>query len=277
MRRQLLAVSFLLAPAIAWPETPDQLRGIMRASMQKFQADSAKRNDYLYVLHSDRKEFDASGNTRSHESFKLRRDAEGEFVVMRLFERNGKALTDEERRATEDKIQARLSELRGLSPQERLRRNQEARRKQSQEDAWISEFPEALDYRHIGEEPVNGRVALVLECSPRPGYRPSNMRARVFEKTRGKIWVDKNENELVRADVEVFDTVNIGFGLFGRIEKGTRFRLEREKIADGAWLPTLQSMRFAARIMMVKSMNREFINRFSEYKRKPADVQSAAR
>jgi hypothetical protein len=277
MRRPLLAASLLLTPAIVWCDTPDALRGIMRASMQNYQASSAKRDDYLYVLRSDRKEFDPTGKARSEESYTMRREAEGEFVVSRLLERNGTPVSADDRRANEDRIQARLAELRGLSAEERGRRSQDAHRRRRDEDAWISEFPEALDYRQIGEEHVNGRPALVLECSPRAGYQPSNMRARVFEKTRGKIWVDKNENELVKADVEVFDTVNIGFGLFGRIEKGTRFRLERQKVADGAWLPTLQSMRFAARIMMVKSMNREITTRFSDYKRRPPEAQSVAR
>ncbi|HET8549291.1 MAG TPA: hypothetical protein VFL57_14855 [Bryobacteraceae bacterium] len=277
MRSILLAASLLFSAAVARSDTPDHLRGIVRAATQKFQASTAKRNAWLYILHSERREYDASGKPRSEESFTLRRDAEGEFVVSRLLERNGKPVSEDERRRIEERIQAHLAELRALPTEERRRRAQEAGRKQSDEDAWIAEFPEALDYRQVGEEVINGRQALVLECSPRPGYRPTNMRARVFEKTRGRMWVDKNENELVKADVEVFDTVNIGFGLFGRIEKGTRFRLERQKLADGVWLPTMQSVRFAARILLVKSMNREFTTRYSDFRPRPSEMQKAAR
>jgi hypothetical protein len=273
-----LFLPLLLGAGLAQSNTPDQLRGIMRASMEKFQASSGKRDYYLYVLHSDRKEFDSSGKVRSQESVLLRRDADGEFVVTRVVERDGRPVTEEERQRNEERIREALAKARALSPEERRRRREENRRKGSAEDSWIREFPEALDYRQVGEEVMNGRAALVLECSPRPGYRASNMRARIFEKTKGRIWVDKAENELVKADVEVFDDINVGFGLFGRIHKGTRFRLERQKMADGAWMPTLQAARFAARIMMVKSMNREFTLRFSDYKPGPMmETEKAAR
>jgi hypothetical protein len=277
MRSAAFAASFLVTAGFAYSETPDHLRGIMRAAMKKYQASSEKRNEYLYVLRSERREFDGNGQPRSQQSVMIRREPEGEFVVSRVVERDGKPVSEDERRRNEERIQKSLAELRALSPEERRRRSEEGRRRRSSEDSWIAEFPEALDYRHVGEEPVNGRPALVLECSPRPGYRPSNMRARVFEKTRGRVWVDKAENELVKADAEVFDTVNVGFGLVGRIEKGTRFRLERQKTSDGTWLPVFQSARFAARIMLVKSMNREFTLRFSDYAPRPAQIEKAAR
>lgn len=277
IRSGVLVVSLLVTAGPGRSDNSDGLRGIMRSAMQKLQSSSEKRNDYLYVLHSERRELDPSGSPRSQESTVVRREPEGEFVVSRLLERNGRPLSEDERARNEESNRKMLDELRALSPEERRRRAEEGRRKRRSEDAWISEFPEALNYRRIGEEAVNGRTAVVLECSPRPGYRPANMRARVFEKTRGKIWVDKAENELVKADVEVYDTVGVGFGILGRIEKGTRFRLERRKLVDGGWQPVLQSARFAARIMLVKSMNREFTLRFSDYKPRPTAVQNAAR
>jgi hypothetical protein len=276
MRERVLPVLLLTAAAVAAGDTTDPFRSVMREAIDKFQASNAKRAAYVYVMRNERKEFDSSGNVRSQQSSTIRREAEGEFVVSRLLERDGKPISEDERRRNEELIQARLAEMRGLSPEERKRRAQEGRGKPRDEDAWIGEFPEAMEYRQVGEEQINGRPALVLECSPRPAYRPGNMRARLFQKTRGRVWVDKSEHELVKADVEVFDTVNLGFGLFGRIEKGTKFRLERQKVADGAWLPTLQSARFAARILLVKSMNSEFTTRWSEYKPRP-QMEKAAR
>jgi hypothetical protein len=61
----------------------------------------------------------------------------------------------------------------------------------------------------------------------------------------------------VRAEVEVFDTVNTGFGVLGRIEKGTRFFLSRVKASPDTWLTAEQTMKIAARIMLVKPLYRE--------------------
>lgn len=119
----------------------------------------------------------------------------------------------------------------------------------------------------MGEELIAGRLAWVLECSPRAGYKARNLQARVFEKTRGKVWIDAADSQLVRVDAAVFDTVSIGWGLAAKIQKGTRFQIDRRKLADGAWLPDSQTIRFAAKVLMVKSLAVEDTARFSEYRR----------
>jgi hypothetical protein len=83
-----------------------------------------------------------------------------------------------------------------------------ARRRE--DTSWLKEFPEALEYKKIGEEEITGRVAWVLEYSTRAGYKAQSLRARVFEKTQGKVWVDVADSQLVRVDAAVFDTVSIG-------------------------------------------------------------------
>jgi hypothetical protein len=86
----------------------------------------------------------------------------------------------------------------------------------------------------------------------------------------GTIWIDKVDKELTRAEAEMFDTVNVGFGLLGKIEKGTRFEISRRKHADGPWLTDTEHVRFAARVMLLKSLNTEILNRYSEYRHKSA-------
>lgn len=61
----------------------------------------------------------------------------------------------------------------------------------------------------------------------------------------------------MKADVEVFDTVNIGFGVLGRIEKGTRFSLHRTMVSPHTWFTESETTKFAARVMLVKTVNME--------------------
>lgn len=140
--------------------------------------------------------------------------------------------------------------------------------RRAEDTSWLKEFPEALEYKKVGEEEIAGRLAWVLECSPRAGYKAQSLRARVFEKTRGRVWVDVADSQLVRVDAAVFDTVNIGWGMAAKIQKGTRFQIDRRKLPDGVWLPESQTIRFAAKVMMVKSLAVEESARFSGY-RKP--------
>ncbi len=140
-------------------------------------------------------------------------------------------------------------------------------RRRAEDTSWLAEFPEALEYKKVGEEEIAGRVTWVLECSPRAGYRARSLRARVFEKTRGRVWIDVADSQLVRVDAAVFDTVNIGWGMAAKIQKGTRFQIDRRKLPDGAWLPESQTIRFAAKVMLVKSLAVEESARFSGYRR----------
>jgi len=102
------------------------------------------------------------------------------------------------------------------------------------------------------------------DLQPRPGYKAKSSRARLFEKVRGRIWLDKAEREIRRAEGVAFDTVSIGWGLVAKIEKGTRFELERTRIGEGLWAMTRQAMKFDARVMLVKNMSSEMTTRLSD-------------
>ena len=95
------------------------------------------------------------------------------------------------------------------------------------------------------------------------------MRARVFGKMKANFWIDKATSELVKADAEMFDTVSVGFGVLGKIEKGTRFRIQRKLIADGEWLIESQYTRFGARILLFKTLRNESTTEWSDFRRRP--------
>ncbi len=255
----------LLAPA-AWAGTPDDLRALVRQSLARLESSEKKAGDYGFVRKVERKEFASGGRIKNQWSLVLKRELEDGILVTRPIERDGKPLPEEERRKNQEALRKRQAELKALTPEQLEKRRAENRKRESDEDAWLKEFPEALDYQLAGEETIDGRPAAILDCTPRPGYKARNMRARVFEKVRGRLWIDKAETELVRAEAEVFDTVNIALGLLGKIEKGTRFFIQRRRVAPETWLPETETVRFAARVMLFKSMNNEVTTRNSEFR-----------
>ena len=259
----------LLAASACAAETPDELRELMRRSLARIEQTEQKMSHYAFTRHFESKQFSAGGAVKSRQAWVGRSEWQEGFRVFRLLERDGKPIPEEERVKIEEGIQKRLAELQAMTPEQLKQRREQGRRRERDDDAWLKEFPDALDYKLLAQETVNGAPALVLECSPRPGYKARNMRARVFEKVRGRAWVDKTEAELVKADVEVFDTVSIGWGILGRIEKGTRFMIERQKLGPDLWLPASQTVRLAARMMLVKSMHQEISSRYSDYRPRP--------
>lgn len=128
-----------------------------------------------------------------------------------------------------------------------------------------------------GEELMNGRPTLKFAMSPRPGYKAKSMQARLFEKMRGTMWIDKADGEMARAEAEIFDTATVGFGVLGRIEKGTHFAISRRKVTQDLWLSEMQQFKVDARIMLVKTMRQESTVRYSEFQhRSVLEAKSAS-
>jgi hypothetical protein len=254
----------------------DDLRSLVRQSLAGLEQSSKKIADYAFLRRAERKEYSSKGELRSTKSWLTRRELQDGFMVTRLVERDGRPIPESERLQNEQTLHKRLAELKALTPEQLQKRREENRRRERDEDAWLKEFPDALDYKLVGEETLDGRPALILEATPRPGYRPKNLRARVFEKVRGRVWIDKADSQLAQAEAEVFDTVNIGWGFLGRIDKGTRFFIRRKRVADNTWLPEQETVKFDARMMLVKSMHQELTTRTWDYRHRTETAAAAS-
>jgi len=248
----------LLAGAMLAQSPPD-FRQLVDDSLRFVDPTRNKQPDYYYMVRSERRQFDANGKTRSDETTLATHTFQEGLPILRVLEKNGRKLTDAEGREQEAKISKRVADYRGLSLEEQ-------RRKAAEGTEWIREIPDALDFTLVGEELLDGRQTLVLTCVPHPGYSPRNIRARVLEKMNGKLWVDKTEHELVRVDAETFDTVYVGFGLLGRIEKGTKFTLHRSRLPDGNWVIDSQQVHFGARIMLLKWIGNEITTKMYDFR-----------
>jgi len=255
----MLALVFAAALAT---ETSADLRNLVRQALSGLYREDDRRGEFLFKARNDKKDFDSAGKVTNHTSHVWERiDVDG-FPFGRTIERNGKPVTAEERKGEDAAMWKRLAELKaGTAP--------DPPKKPNPANEWYSEFPEALEYRLVGEEMVNGRAALLMEASPRSGYKPKNMRARVFEKMNARIWIDKAASELVKAEAEMFDTVSVGYGVLGKIEKGTRLKLQRRLVGDGIWLIESQSLKYSARILLVKTLRSETATEWWDFRKRP--------
>lgn len=247
-----------LAGGSAQTSSSGQWRALAREALARSGDSDRKLEQFSYLVFTERKHLLPDGGIKSVESWLAQREWRDGAPVLRLVERNGKPLNDSERREEEAKLEKRRAE-----------RSSERR----QETAWLEEIPEAMDWSYAGEQVREGRVLIVMDCAPRPGYEPKNSRAQILRKVRGRVWLDKLEKEVVRVEAEVYDTVRVGWGLLAKIEKGTRFCLERIRLSEGAWLPESQTVRFRGRVLLWKAVHQEITTRFQDYRRQ---VQVAA-
>lgn len=258
-RLHTVRLALLLAASLQ-AETPAEIRATVKTSLSGLNKEDEVRGGYLFRVYSERKEFDAGGKEISKSTSVFHREIRDGMIIGRLVERDGKPIPKAEADQQEERIRKVLAERDAPKPA--------ASRKRGGDQEWIQEFPEALDYKPLGEETIRGRAALVFDFFPREGYRPSSMKARIFEKMRGRMWIDKADSEMVKTDAEMFDTVSIGFGLFAKIAKGTQFSLGRQKTDSGDWLMEWTRFRFDARFLF-KTLRQEQYTRFEDYRRRP--------
>ncbi len=230
----------------------------VRASLKKMQSKAKDKENYLFQKRVVKRELGADGHVKSESVSIQRRDPWEEQVVTRVIEKDGKVLTAEEITKQEEKLRRSVIEMRKTPMKPRF-----------EEEGWMDEMPDALEFRKIGVEDRHGRPADVLSFSPQKGYKAKTMRAKAFEKVRGKVWVDQQDGEMTFLDIEIFDTISVGFGLLGKLEKGTHFEMERKKWDIGVWFEVWQRIRYDLRVLMVKSLRQEIETHWSNLSPRP--------
>jgi len=154
----------------------------------------------------------------------------------RLAARDGRPLPAGEEQKEQEKLATSIAERREETGAQRTARVATyEKRPEWQRDAW-RELPEAFDFRLAGEEVLDGRSLYVIEATPRLGYMPRSRTAKVFSRLKGRLWVDKQDHQLVKAEAEVIDTISLGLFLV-RVAKGARSVLEQARVNDQVWLP----------------------------------------
>jgi hypothetical protein len=256
------------AVCVLHAETPPDLRGMMRQAQQNLLDADKKLADYSYMRFNVRRELNPAGGIKNERTVVARRDFVDGVGFTRVVERDGKPVPEAERRREDETIRKTLAELKAGQTGSIKPKTKDPAQRANQREALLNEFPEALDYRKIGEEDLGGRRAIVLECWPRTGYEPKNLIARLFGKMRGKVWLDQADLEIAKLDVEMYDAVGIGLGVIARIEKGTHFFVDRARLADGLWFPQAQTLRLSARMLLVKSLAQEETTKYSGYRHK---------
>ena len=184
----------------------------------------------------------------------------------RLVGKDDHALTPEEERIEQKKLQESIAQRQKETPAERAKRIADWEKRRQREREPLDEVPDAFNFHLAGETRIDGRDAWIIEGTPRPGYHARSTLAKLFPKFRGKLWIDKADYQWVKTEAEVTD--NISWGLFvARLSKGARLDVEMTRVNDEVWLPKRIEAKVAARVALVKKYRIESDTSFSNYRK----------
>jgi hypothetical protein len=125
---------------------------------------------------------------------------------------------------------------------------------------------EGFVHRWVGRESVNGHLCDILQLEPNPEFRPHTLLQEAMSHVTAKIWVDHDQNQLVRGEAHVIKDLSFGGGILGKLYRGGVFSLEQAEVAPGVWLPTRYQYDFTARKFLFTFEEHQFIEAF-RYKR----------
>ena len=112
----------------------------------------------------------------------------------------------------------------------------------------------------------------VIEATPRPGYQPRSRTAKALMHLHGRLWVDKQDYHLARAEVEVVDTISVGLFLV-RLAEGSRATYEQTRVNDEVWLPRNVRAFISVRLGLVKVLHIEQEYSYSKCREFQTDLQ----
>jgi hypothetical protein len=124
----------------------------------------------------------------------------------------------------------------------------------------------AFSVTWIGRENRNGRDCEVLDLQPNGSFHPHNIFQEAITHVVAKIWVDRDSNQMVRAEARLLKDVSFGGGILGKLYRGGVFSLEQAEVSPGLWLPSRYQYDFTARKFLFTFEEHQYIEA-SQYHR----------
>jgi hypothetical protein len=184
----------------------------------------------------------------------------------RLIKVDGKPISSEKNAEEMKKQEQEAAHRRAESPDEKQKRIAEYEKGRQRDHDMMEQLTKAFDFTLNGTRKVRGFTVWHLKATPRHGYNPPNMHARVLTGMQGQLWIDQKTYQWVKVTAQVIHPVSIE-GFLARVEPGTRFELEMAPVEGGTWQSTHFSMRSEAKVLGVFSHNSHEDSTYFDYQK----------
>ena len=256
-----LGTFFLITSVVSPADGPDPQDIVRRAFLKDADIINASR-DYTYLRRRVVTEFGKNGVS------KVAKDETDEILVLygrpyeRQMRRDGKDLSARDTAREEEKLSKELARRKkGADKTEaRERKEMDDRRKA------IIEVSNAFDFRLDGVTGPPGRLAWLIDATPKPGFKPESRAGKIYPKLSGRLWIDQADHRLVKVEANVNEKISFGWFIL-QLLPGAVFKHERIRLDDAVWLPKRDLAKGEAKIGGMKTIRAEVETTYSNYRR----------
>jgi len=264
VRFVMLAV---LVPAILAAEDAGE---IVRRSCELDQKNAEVARNYTFLQREVESDLNGSGQPKNQQIRTFDVTLQEGSPYRRLVARNDQPLSASEQKQEEEKLERSIELRRKETDEQRQRRIADWDRRRQRQREPLKELPDAFEFRLVGEEALNGGTAYVIDATPKPGYKPKSTATSFFPKVKARLWIDQNDYQWVKVEMESTDTISFG-GFLLRLSKGAHLVLEQTRVNHEVWLPKKVNLQASARLVLLKGYHKSLDMTFSEYKKFQAD------
>ena len=153
----------------------------------------------------------------------------------------------------------------------------ERRKKRSDDESFRFDRELVSKYRGemLGRDIVNGRPAYLLRFEPKSRDLPVRKRVdRLTNKLAGKLWIDAQDYEVVKAEGNLIEPARVGWGLIANFSK-LDFSVEMVRLDASTYLPLRLDALLQGRILF-NSMHQRQIIHWRDFRKADAVAQRGA-
>jgi hypothetical protein len=245
-------------------------REIVRKSVELDQANWLRMKDYTWIAQETDRHLDSNGKVQSEESQRWETTILYGEPFRRMLARNGKALSADEQRKEQRRLDKETAKFERETPDERTRRLAKIEKDRLKDREFLREIPDVYNFRLVREDQVDGHAVWVIAATPKAGYNPRSSDAKSLTKIKGELWVDKAEYQWVRLEAQTIDTISFGW-ILARLNPGAKLLFEQTRVNNDLWLPKRELVRGAGRVALLRKIALEQEVTWSNYHKFQAD------
>lgn len=264
-------------PIKAQVKLPDLKKLFEEIDANQKQIDRIKEN-YAGTQIEEETEFDKNGKVTKREVNEYTFFYLNGEDIQTLVKKDGKALSEEEQKKENEKTRKRIEEV---QKEQQKKKEKEAKAKEQGKDSKDKDDPDIEMFLRVSQfvnprrERFRGQDTLVFDFEPNPEYKAKNLTEKVVKELAGAIWIDEKAKDVVRLEAYFLGDFRLAGGVLANLQKGTGFVFEQGYINDEVWLPTYVEAHVGVRVLLVKGLRVNVVQKYSDYKRFNVETLSA--
>jgi hypothetical protein len=185
--------------------------------------------------------------------------------VRRTLKKNGKALSPDEIRNEDERIDNAVKKAR--ERREKADANGKETDPRGHDEITFSRLLELGTFSNPRREVVNGRDTILVDFQGDPKAKTHNNAEGIFRELAGTVWVDERDQTLQHLEGHFDHDFKVAGGIAASVKQGSWFKGTWIKINNEVWLPASFEADGHARYLLFFSLNGHFKGHTSDYRK----------